>query len=330
MESEELERAPGAPYGPGGEALVGTWRGACETTSLERPARRAGLGRIGQVISEKRWQWFGVFDEAIFLGGAAVRLGWASQLFLWVFDRSAGRMLLDWSRTGPAGSVVISDHPGAGVVARSRPPLGQLRLARRGDGVRISGRVGPARLELACEGSAVEPATAIAPVEGGVLNVTQKQAGLEAIGWVELGGRRRVLGPGARACLDYTHGLLARRTAWRWAIGAGRDARGRRVGFNLVEGFNQGLENVLWVQGHPVALGPAQFVCGEGDEAVWEVRAGQGRLRARLEPQGHRREDIELGVAASRYVQPLGVWRGRVDGVDFEAWGVAEDHRARW
>ena len=61
----------------------------------------------------------------------------------------------------------------------------------------------------------------------------------------------------------------------------------------------------------------------------WTIRANQ--LELEFTPEGKRAEDKNLLVAASRYVQPIGTFRGKVAGVDVaDLCGVTEDHAARW
>ena len=98
------------------------------------------------------------------------------------------------------------------------------------------------------------PITAICEVPGNRTNITLKQAGLAASGWVEVRGKRHHFEPDALGFLDYTHGLMAHHTSWWWAIGAGISASGKRLAFNLVDGFNQGRENVLWIDGEAVGF----------------------------------------------------------------------------
>src|SRR5262249_44981197 len=137
--------------------------------------------------------------------------------------------------------------------------------------------------------------------------------------------------------LDHTVGLLARDTRWKWVSAA---APG--VAVNLVEGFNGPVENAVWLGGaiHPVGAAeilydvrtprsPSRLRTPPG--SVDRLRTPGGSRRPRLPPEGERSEDKNLVVAASKYVQPIGTFRGKlltkeVDGLV----GVTEDHAARW
>ncbi len=329
--ARQLERAPGLPHSASGKPLYGTYVGACDSTDLRRLARGARLGRLSRLLGEKRWQWFGIFDAKFAVGGAIVKMGYASQVFVWVFDRQRRALVADHSLTLPSISTSVSDTPFAGVVAKVKGPAGTLEVSRARGAAVLRGAFGPVKI-FADMGIAQSnpPITAICEVPGDRTNITQKQAGLAAAGWVEFGGRRHHFEPGALGFLDYTHGLMAHHTSWWWAIGAGVTASGKRIAFNLVDGFNQGRENVLWLDGEAVGVSSARFERGDG-ESPWRVTTRDGLFDLEMYPEGARSEDVVIGPLCSIYTQPLGVWRGEVAGETLDACvGVAEEHVAKW
>jgi hypothetical protein len=168
--------------------------------------------------------------------------------------------------------------------------------------------------------------------------MTQKSSCIPADGEVRVGPRTFKLRE-AWAALDYSHGLLARETRWRWASACGLLPCGRVLGLNLVEGHNDGpvTENALWLDGRLIPVGRTRFGFDSGDPcAPWTLLSEDGRVDLRFEPEGLRREDIDLKLIASRYVQPVGTFHGTVRGLDGQSVsveglaGVTEDHRARW
>jgi len=309
-----------------GEIRYGTFQGACATTALDGAAAALGIGPVRRRLREKRWQYFAAADGAVAVGGAIVHLGWAGHAFLWAVER--GRPLVEAEVTALPFSVRVGDEPGEGLVARCRG----LTLRRAGGALHAAGRLGQVEVEVRLEEAGTPFLTAVAPVKGGGVNLTAKQAGLRAAGEVRIGGRRIELGAGAVGLADYTHGLLARVTSWRWAAGGGRLPDGTRVGFNLVDGFNDALENGIWIGGALQPAGRARFAWDAADPAApWAVRTEDGSVDLRLEPEAVRRRDLRLGLATSWYRQPVGRWSGRLGGLEVEGlFGVAEDHRARW
>jgi hypothetical protein len=115
-------------------------------------------------------------------------------------------------------------------------------------------------------------------------------------------------------------------------------AHGADIGFNLQAGYFGNNENVLWLDGRLIPLGAARFDYDTADPlAPWHVQTDDGLLDMRFEPEGMRREDKDLLVAATRYVQPIGCFSGWVKSApDAPArevsrlCGVTEDHFSRW
>ena len=138
---------------------------------------------------------------------------------------------------------------------------------------------------------------------------------------------------GTWAAVDASNGLLARNTAWRWASAHRPD-----IGFNLQQGYFGAQENVLWLDGQPIALGAAHFDFDAAQPmSPWHVRTEDGLLDLVFTPEGARRDDRDLGFAASRYVQPVGTFSGTVAAGPGQPLrevrnllGVTEDHFSRW
>ena len=327
-----MREAPDKPTADD-EPLFGTYAGAFSDTDLR--LRERGVGRFRRAVSEKSWQWFSAFDEGIGVGGAIVDAGFFGNVFVWVFDRAAGEMVVDADALVPSSLVSVSSEPTTGTVARISVPGRRLRVRRDAgtDGedasrLGVEGSFKGTELSLTFETKGNTPVTAVCPVEGreGGVNATKKETCATVNGEVSAGGEDYTIeGVGN---LDYSHGLLARETRWNWAIGSGTAEDGdASVGFNLVSGFNDGLENAVWVDGEPGAVGAASFDMRDGE---WRVRTDCGTVDARLAVEGIREENKNVGVVASRYSQPVGEWTGTVAGYDFEGAGVAEKHLARW
>jgi len=137
---------------------------------------------------------------------------------------------------------------------------------------------------------------------------------------------------GTFAGFDHTCGLLARETSWRWAA-----ASSATIGFNLVQGFNGEVENGVWLDGRLLKVGAAEFRYDQrATMAPWRIRTVDGVVDLEFKPEGERREDKNMVIAASRYVQPIGTFRGTIKPPGAKAravadlLGVTEDHDAKW
>ena len=172
--------------------------------------------------------------------------------------------------------------------------------------------------------------------EKDLVNATEKGALLAVTGAAAIAGRGSSL-DGGLGGYDYTHGYLARHTAWRWAFLLGRAESGERVGLNLVQGFVGEPECALWVDGelYPLAEGRFTFDPRRPTEP-WQVRTADESVDLRFEPGGIHQEHKNLGVITSRFIQPVGCFSGtiRVPGraplVLSRALGVVEDQDVLW
>lgn len=341
---------PAAPHSidDAGAPRFGTYQGTLDAVALHALRGQYQPSAAGRLLTRKKWVYGFVATREVAAMMAVVDLGYTSNAFTMAVDLASGRVLADASFLGPPRPLVtVGDHPGAGLLARFRRPDAQLAAARPFGDERyhFHMRVGlPLRSRLSCSfdllaAGASPPLTVVAPVEGGVVNVTHKWAGLLGFGRLEADGRRYLLDGGVGG-LDYTQGYLARHTAWRWAFGCGRLADGGPVGLNLVEGFNESRddvnENAVWLGGRLWPVGRARFTWNKADPLErWAVETTDGALKLTFKPVATHREHRDLRLVRSRFVQPMGLWEGTVTvGGQTHAVkdlpGVAEDQDVLW
>src|SRR4051794_21483179 len=180
-----------------------------------------------------------------------VRVGGVPQCFWAVWDRSRG-VLRERTRMR-LGAVALPGGAGRG----------------RDGGVAID-------LALAPAGAPV----AVTSTHGGA-EVRTRKAPVVARGSVTLGGR--AIAVDAPGLVDDSDGRHARETAWEWCAGAGRDAGGRAVAWNLVAGIHdapRGSERAVWRDGAPREGEPVAFAPGRGAVGGLRFAAAGGRPRA--------------------------------------------------
>lgn len=304
-----------------------------------------------RVLKEKKWLYTFIATPKVVVLCAVLDLRYTTNAFCTVVDLERRRALFDQSFLNvPGPHVVIADRPGDGCDVRFRTVGARFSLQRpAGDPqFRLEVSVSRARTLLAppmnlraqLTPSSALPIAVIAPVaDDGVVNVTQKTANLGVTGSIEVGGRHFPLDGGV-AGMDFTHGYLARRTAWRWAFGCGRLADGTRLSFNVVEGFNEASEktneNALWLGERLIPLGRAKFSFDKRELLdPWTVATDDGVLRLGFKPIHAHRELRDYKLLRSNFTQPVGLFSGeaRVDGrtLRFEAVpGVTEDQDVLW
>lgn len=315
-----------------GPTSFGTYAGVLHSTNMNAVVKRARCNVITRTLREKRWQWFGVLDAQLAVGGAIIKSGYIAHMFLWVFDRQQQRMLLKLDRSMARHHAHVSDQPASGDLATCLLQGARLEMTQHDGYVHIFCDFAHVSLDLVLHTHQGSPATAVCSTPKGGVNVTQKNAGIKAQGIVRVHNQEWTLDAHAQGLLDYTHGLMARKTSWRWAMGGGVDRAGIPIGFNLVSGFNQGLENVLWHDHELYTLPKVTFEYAPNDmQHPWFVKSKDGSVALKLDIEGMRSAHLNMKLIESRYVQPIGTWTGHIqDHIIERVAGVAEDHHAVW
>ena len=351
MSVPELPPAPSSVIDPQGRPRFGTYAG--EMPRVDFSAFREEQSSAvpwPRFLSHKKWIYSLIATPEVLVVTNIADLGYTALGFVVAVDLAERRPLSDDGFLGlPRLLAHVGDSPGRGADASFRTLGAELNVQRGAtadrftldaDVLGLRAQMGsPLRLraEILAEGAA-PPLGVVAPVEGNKLNVTQKHAGLLAFGTLVAGGKSYSLNGGV-AGIDYTQGLLARQTAWRWAMAAGRLSDGTPVGFNLVEGFNdaQGTsENALWVGNRLVPLGPARFEYTPSDPLeAWRVVTLDGSVDLSFKPIWVHREERDLKWAKSKFIQPLGHFSGvfQLDGHSVRVEklpGVTEDQDVLW
>jgi hypothetical protein len=331
----ELSPPPRRVLRPSGALDAGSFRGALP------PVDWSGLHRTRwfQLAHHKRWIYFALATDELFIAAAVVDLGYASNAFAFAFDKASKRMLADVTSLGPPFVGSVGDTMGAGCRANFRLGGSQVSLTRSSDAspYRLFLSMPDLRLEAAVSApDSPPPVAAIAELPNGCANATEKRVLLPVVGDAWVAGKRYRL-DGGHGGYDYTNGYLARHTAWRWAYAMGHAQSGERVGINLVSGFNGERECAIWVEDEVTGVGEGLFDFDpKNPRAPWRITTADGAVDLDFVPGGLHAEHKDLGLVRSRFIQPVGLYRGtlRVAGrepiVLDEVLGVAEDQDVLW
>lgn len=331
-----LPPCPAALLDARGAPALGAFSGAHAAVDLAPLATPGIFGRLRHLARAKTWVWAVAVSDEVLAALAIVEAGFFAGGFAWALDRRAGGTIFEASAAGLPGVTArvgarafgAARLTAAGLAAEVLPAGPGVGVRAKGPGFSLEAVLSPA--------GAPAPFSLVAPVPGGGVRATTKSAGLAARGGVTAGGRTFSLEGGAGG-LDFTSGVLARETSWRWAFATGR-AAGGPFGFNLCEGF--GLlpgdpgENAGFAAG-PYRLPPVVFQVG-GPKSPWRISGGGGAVELAFLPQGSHAESRNLGLVSTRFVQVAGTFEGTIPGPDGEPLriaglpGVVEDHWARW
>ena len=329
LQSADALGVPGTDGYPPFGRFAGT-AAQIDWSALRPPYARNAFWRR---LHHKRWQYVALCTEQVFCGIAIVDVGWTNTAFAYAFDRRRQKIVASFSQDGlPGLTARVANTPQGTSVFRFFGKRITYRTVDNGRQHMLELRCGDFEIDARFNAGTTPPLLAVGPIEGGSVHATQKSPGMLLGGEVRVKEGRYDLNGGV-ASYDYSNGLLARDTAWRWASAHGLD-----VGFNLQAGYFGGHENVLWIDGRLVPLGPAVFDYDRTDPmAPWHIHTEDGLLDLHFTPEGMRHENKNLLVAVSRYVQPIGSFSGWVKAAPHapvreirRLGGVTEDHFSRW
>jgi len=336
--SASLPPAPPEFFDAAGQPRIGAYHGSTATIDL-RPRLGGGLrGRVRELLTLKRWVWGGIATPDVFVGFALVDAGLAANGFCYAVDLRSGDRVADISVLGLPGALRLSDRPGDGLSANLSASGTKMRVYRpRGTfSIQVDIRSGDFALEALLDVAAAPDALSVLmPVKNGDLDFTQKTTLMPSAGTVRVGTRSWSLASGFGG-VDFTHGLFARLTAWRWGFALGRTDDGTPVAFNLADGISGpgASENAVWIDRTLAPVGPARFIFDAKHlDAPWQVQTDDGAVDLRFAPKGMHREYV---VLQSHFAQIAGVFSGTIKGPGGQVHkvsslpGVAEDQRVLW
>lgn len=165
-------------------------------------------------------------------------------------------------------------------------------------------------------------------------NFTFKNAAIMAKGEVKFNNTTIEIN-GKDAVIDFTLGFPPRNTFWNWASLTGRTVNDDIVGINIVAHFNQGLENVLFLNGELIPLSEASFNYKKpAEKTPWHITTEDQLIDMTFTPQGSRKDNINVGFLKHQFIQPFGTFEGLIKLKDqvlpFKAFGVVEEHHSLW
>lgn len=325
-----------------------------------RDGRLGGIERAWRKMRLKQWHYASVATPRLFLGAVVFDAGFVGVGFAYVVDRKTGHAR-EWSKMVPlARGVEIAANSTDGRSRFAAAGFGEIAFDNEGTSgmrrlrIQLDDAAGKPGLDVDLEmrelADEVEPVIAVGEPEPGRWLYTHKAYGLPAGGTIASGDWRESTTVGeALAGLDWNRGYRLTETYWNWAAAAGRDARGRTIGFTFtshvpVEGtgheapaHDTANDSAMWLDGRVVDLGGLRFEYDPAEILLpWRIRDERGLVDLEFQPLGERVEDLNLKVIVSQFHQPYGTFRGVLRSPAGEAFsiadvfGVTEQHFARW
>lgn len=345
-----LPEPPASLLDDAGLLRFGAWRAPVPDVDLDRAVLRYGsltTPRAWARFRLKEWQHFVVIHPQVALTFAVVDTRFLQTTWVHVVDREAGTHF-EHARQGPALGARVARSLWDGRTSVSRPSYRvdvhshldasehriELDVAATGPRPAVRGH-----LRCLHDPDELDALVVLLPV-GRDRGMYSHKVPLPVEGDLTVGGRTYTLDADTcTAILDEHKAHYPHHTWWNWATGAGRDSAGRRVAFNLTHNVNtredEVNENAVWIDGVVHGLGPARMEHADDVLRPWHVRTTDGAVDLRFTPDGERAQRIALGIVKSAFHQPFGTFTGTIRVDDevvevTEAWGVCEDHDARW
>ncbi len=139
-----------------------------------------------------------------------------------------------------------------------------------------------------------------------------------------------------QASIDFSKGYPPRHTFWNWTSFMGQTEEGEPLAINLVDGFNDNIENAIWWPNNKhQQVGKVLYDYQPPLETnSWEVNAADASLQLRLDPKGARKEHINALLLKSKFTQVYGPMQGYIkkEQKQLKIWGfgLMEEHEALW
>jgi hypothetical protein len=325
MDADFRPRRSALPV-PGEKNIFGLYEGLIadtRTTGWDFNSKLAPRRRT----ERKAWIYMGIFSRDFYAGIAIADAGYIGSAFSYIYI-PAEKFFVEDKLTLPLG---FNSDFNATLTDSWR--LGRYEILPTADKIVVNIRGAydfTAAFSLKQNGlSTIAPSGGNRP-----FNFTYKEMGLNVDGEFIYGNRRQKFS-GEFGMLDYTKGYPPRRTEWNWLSMIGKTESGKSLCVNLVDKFNDGIENALWLDGRPMPLSSAHFhYIQPAERSIWRILTRDNVFETRFRPFGARGENLNLGFLKSRFVQPYGTFDGQIkigDTVDkFTGYGVTEDHLAVW
>jgi hypothetical protein len=134
-------------------------------------------------------------------------------------------------------------------------------------------------------------------------------------GEFSMGGEsHRFEGPGSMGILDDNKGYYPYHLRYDWVTGFGADAKGRRIGFSLIDNQVRDQEkcneNCLWINNKAWPLPPVKVTRPQGVAGEWIIQDTEGMVDLVFAPELRNDARFNIGIVENDYHGPLGSFRG--------------------
>jgi hypothetical protein len=266
------------------------------------------------------FNFVGFATREFMVGLAAVRLGYASQVFGYLYDFKT-KQLFEKSTKALPGSMVFPLEPDAHVIQFSGSDC-QLRIDKsHAEGhLDLEATFGN-RLQIQAHipyGFDQKPLRVVNPSCGDPFRFTftEKCSPLQPERLsIRFDGIERALNPAkVLAIYDWSAGYFNRHTNWLWSAFAGHLEDGRTVGVNFAALVNESFypENAYWIGGERTRVHRIIFDYDLADPYArdWRIFTEDGQVDLQFHPKAERSEKSHLPFLKVNFRQFMGTFSG--------------------
>lgn len=314
--SEEAIRAFGVYHDVVPDTYTNVWDGSKGWKSTRRWQR-------------KSWIFFGAYSADIFVGFAIVDAGFLGKAFCYVYRPKTGELL----ENGIDRPFAFEADFDANL--NSYWQLGQYEILTKKGQMHFNFQGKKFQLSIQCTNNE-HGLSFLCPSTGSKrpFHYTYKNLLLPTNIQLKQKGETQFFN-NLHGGIDFSKGYPPKHTNWNWTSFLGKLEDGTPVGINVVDQFNQNMENVVWVGTERILIGNVGYQYNKPlAKSIWKVRSLNGDLELSMQAKGSRKENINLKLLKSKFTQVFGQIEGKIrhQGTwkKLIGYGVMEEHEAIW
>lgn len=277
----------------------------------------------------KSWIFAGAYSPDIFVGFAIVDAGFLGKAFCYVYFPKTGALLED----GIDRPFAFDAHFEASI--DSHWQLGNYQILTKNGQMHFEFKGKKFQVSMQCTNNE-HGLSFLCPSEGNKrpFHFTYKNLLLPTQVQFTKKGKTQTFSD-LYAGIDFSKGYPPKHTTWNWTSFLGQLEDGTPVGINVVDQFNKNMENVVWIGTERILIGHVTYRYGEPlKKSKWTVRSRNGDLEMNMQPNGSRKENINIKFLKSKFTQVFGTIEGRIrhhgEWKNLTGNGVMEEHEAIW